>query len=116
MIEIQVLISGNASKFNSAEVQLQQIYRVKGIKRQFSSPGQQFQNGKAEKCIGDVWLMTKIILLTDYCFRVFQEFYSDCLCWTRTSRRSQMSKRISTTVIRDIEDILCSVLMDGLTH
>ncbi len=46
VIEIQVLRSDNASEFNSAEVQ--QIYRDKGIKRQFSSPGQQFQNGKGE--------------------------------------------------------------------
>ncbi len=51
MIEIQVLRSDNASEFNSAEVQ--QIYREKGIKRQFSSPWQQFQNGKAEKCMVD---------------------------------------------------------------
>ncbi len=26
-------------------------------------PGEQFQNGKAEKCIGDVWIMTKVALL-----------------------------------------------------
>jgi hypothetical protein len=59
--EIHVLRSDNASEFDSAEVQ--QIYLDNGIKRQFSSPGQQFQNGKAEKCIGDVWLMTKTSLL-----------------------------------------------------
>ena len=69
MIEIQVLRSDNASEFNSAEVQ--HVYRDKGIKRQFSSPGQQFQNGKAEKCIDDVWLSFGLL----YCFRMFQEFY-----------------------------------------
>ena len=34
-----------------------------GIKRHLSSPGQQFQNGKAEKCVADVWIMTKVALL-----------------------------------------------------
>jgi hypothetical protein len=58
---LQVLRSDNASEFNSAEVQ--QIYLIHSIKRQLSSPGQQFQNGKAEKCIGDVWIMTKVALL-----------------------------------------------------
>jgi transposase InsO family protein len=52
--EIQVLRSDNASEFNSAEVQ--EVYRNYGIKRHLSCPGQQFQNGKAAKCIGDVWL------------------------------------------------------------
>ncbi len=33
------------------------------IEQHFSNPGQQFQNGKAEKCIGDVWTMTKVALL-----------------------------------------------------
>jgi transposase InsO family protein len=58
--ELIVLRSDNASEFNSAEVQ--QICREKGIKRHFASPGEQFQNGKAEKCIGDVWMMTKTAL------------------------------------------------------
>ena len=61
MVELRVLRSDNASEFNSAEVQ--QICRNNGIKREFSNPGQQFQNGKGEKCIGDVWLMTKTTLL-----------------------------------------------------
>jgi transposase InsO family protein len=69
VIEIQVLRSDNASEFNSAAVQ--QIYRDRGTNRHFSSPGQQFQNGNGEKCIGDVWLITKTIR----CFRFFQEFY-----------------------------------------
>jgi transposase InsO family protein len=68
VIQIQVLRSDNASEFNTAEVQ--QIYRDKGIKRQFSSPGQKFQNGKAGKCIGDVWLMTKTILLISNALRI----------------------------------------------
>jgi hypothetical protein len=58
---LRVLRSDNASEFNSAEIQ--QICRNNSIKREFSNPGQQFQNGKGEKCIGDVWLMTKTILL-----------------------------------------------------
>ncbi len=57
--ELFVLRSDNASEFDSAEVQ--QICREKGIKRHFASPGEQFQNGKAEKCIGDVWMMTKLL-------------------------------------------------------
>ncbi len=61
MVELCVLRSDNASEFNSAEVQ--QICRNNGIKREFSNPGQQFQNGEGEKCIGDVWLMTKTTLL-----------------------------------------------------
>jgi transposase InsO family protein len=60
-VELRVLSSDNAGEFNSAEVQ--QICRNNGIKREFSNPGQQFQNGKTEKCIGDVWLMTKTTLL-----------------------------------------------------
>ncbi len=59
MCELIVLRSDNASEFNSAAVQ--QICREKGIKRRFSNPGEQFQNGKAEKCIGDVWMMTKLL-------------------------------------------------------
>jgi transposase InsO family protein len=51
----------DASEFNSAEVQ--QICWNNGIKREFSNPGQQFQNGKGEKCVGDVWLMRKTTLL-----------------------------------------------------
>jgi hypothetical protein len=53
---VEPLRSDNAGEFNSAEVQ--QICWNNGIKREFSNPGQQFQNGKAEKCLGDVWLMT----------------------------------------------------------
>ena len=41
-------------KFNSRE---------NGIKRHLSNPGEQFQNGKGEKCVGDVWMMTKTALL-----------------------------------------------------
>ena len=52
VVELRVLRSDNASEFNSAEVQ--QICRNNGIKREFSNPGQQFQNGKGEKWIGDV--------------------------------------------------------------
>ncbi len=58
---VQVLRSDNASEFNSAEVQ--QNYRDHAIKHQFSSPGEQFQNGKAEKCICDVRIITKVALL-----------------------------------------------------
>jgi transposase InsO family protein len=61
VVELRVLRSDNASEFNSAEAQ--QICRNNSIKREFSNPGQQFQSGKGEKCIGDVWLMTKTILL-----------------------------------------------------
>jgi hypothetical protein len=60
VVELRVLISDNAV-FNSAEVQ--QICRNSGIKGEFPNPRQQFQIGKAEKCIGDVWLMTKTTLL-----------------------------------------------------
>ena len=56
-----MLQSDNASEFCSAEVK--QIYLDHAIKRHFSNPEQQFQNGKAEKCIGDVWTMTKVALL-----------------------------------------------------
>ena len=59
--EIRVLRSDNASEFNSAEVK--QIYLDHSIKRHLANPEQQFQNGKAEKCIGDVWTMTKVALL-----------------------------------------------------
>ena len=58
---IRVLRSKHASEFNSAEVK--QIFLDHGIKRHFSNPEQQFQNGKAEKCIGDVGTMTKVVLL-----------------------------------------------------
>ncbi len=61
VVELRVLRADNASEFNSAEVQ--QICRNNGIKCEFSKSWQQFQNGKGEKCIGDVWLMTKTILL-----------------------------------------------------
>ena len=59
--EIQVLRSDNASELNSTEVQ--KTLREHGIKHQLSCPYQQFQNGTAEKCIGDLWMMTKISLL-----------------------------------------------------
>ena len=59
--EILILRSDNASEFKSAEVQ--QIYLENGIKGRLSNPGQQFQNGKAEKCLADVWIMTKVALL-----------------------------------------------------
>jgi hypothetical protein len=68
VVELCVLCSDNAGEFNSAEVQ--QICRNNCIKREFSNPSgwQQFRNGKAEKCIGDVGLMTK----TSFCSRMFQ--------------------------------------------
>jgi hypothetical protein len=50
--KIQVLRSANASELNSSEVQT--ILREHQIKRQFSCPYQQYQNGTAEKCIGDL--------------------------------------------------------------
>jgi hypothetical protein len=59
--EIRVLRSDNASKFNSAEVT--QIYLDHASKRHFFNPQQQYQNGKAEKCIGDVWTIIKVALL-----------------------------------------------------
>ena len=59
--EIQVLRSDNASELNSAKVQ--QIQLENGIKRQFACPHQQSQNGAAENCIGDLWMMTKTSLL-----------------------------------------------------
>ncbi len=46
-----MLRSDNASEFNSAEVK--QIYTDHSIERHLANPEQQFQNGKAEKCIGD---------------------------------------------------------------
>ena len=61
VFEILILRSDNANELNSAEVQ--QIYLDNGIKRNLSNPGQQFQNGKAEKCIADIWIMTKVALL-----------------------------------------------------
>jgi hypothetical protein len=59
--EIRVLRSDYASGFNSAEVK--QIYLDLSIKRHLANPEQQLQNGKAEKCIGNVWTMTKVALL-----------------------------------------------------
>ncbi len=51
------LRSENAAELNSAQVQ--QVRLDKRIKRHFSNPGQQFQNGTGKKCIGDLWLMRK---------------------------------------------------------
>ncbi len=64
VVELRFLISDNADEFNPADVQ--QICRDDGIKRELSNPGQQFQIGKAEKCIGDVWLMTKTTTGNDF--------------------------------------------------
>jgi len=58
---LHVLRSDNAGEFNSAEVQ--QIYRENRIKCHSSNSGEQFQNGKGKKCVGDVWMMTKTALL-----------------------------------------------------
>jgi transposase InsO family protein len=58
---IQVLRSDNASELNSAEVQ--RIQQENGIKRQFSCPNQRYQNGAAEKSIGDLWMMAQTLSL-----------------------------------------------------
>ena len=59
--KIHVLQSDNAQEFKSAEV-LKILEEVK-ILPQYSSPREQFQNGKAEKCIGDCWIMTRSSLI-----------------------------------------------------
>jgi transposase InsO family protein len=61
--DIRVLRSDNASEFNSAEVK--QIYLDHSIEQHLANPEQQFQNGKAERCIGDVWTMTKALLFSN---------------------------------------------------
>ena len=69
--ELIILRSDNAAELNSAQVQ--QICLDKRIKRHFSNPGQQFQNGTGEKCIGDLWLMTKTSLLFSNVPRILWE-------------------------------------------
>jgi len=61
--DIRVLRSDNASEFNSAEVK--QIYLDHSIEQHLANPEQQFQNEKAETCIGDVWTMTKALLFSN---------------------------------------------------
>ena len=59
--QIRVLRSDNAKEFTSAEVR--QIAIDLQIMLQLSNEYQQVQNGKAEKCIGDCWSMTRTSLL-----------------------------------------------------
>jgi hypothetical protein len=69
--ELLTLRSDNGAELNSREVQ--DICVKNGMNRQLSNPEQQFQNGKAEKCIGDLWLMTKTTLLFSGCPRKLWE-------------------------------------------
>ena len=55
------LQSDNAQEFKSAEVL--KILEEEKILPQNSNPREQFQNGKAEKCIGDCWAMTRPSLI-----------------------------------------------------
>jgi hypothetical protein len=59
--KLRVLRTDNASEFKSAEVKY--IYLEKKLNDIFQSRAKQFQNGKAKKCIGDVWKLTKVALL-----------------------------------------------------
>ena len=52
-----MLRSDNAQEFKSAEEL--KILEEEKIFPQYSNPREQFQNGKAEKCIGDCWAMTR---------------------------------------------------------
>ena len=54
---LHVLRSDNDQEFQSAEVL--KILEEENILPQYSNPREQFQNGKAEKCIGDCRAMTR---------------------------------------------------------
>ena len=58
---IRTLRSDNANELQSAQVQA--IAEAEKFSLQRSNPYEQFQNGKAEKCIGDCWSMTRTSLL-----------------------------------------------------
>jgi hypothetical protein len=68
--KIQVFRSDNASELNSAEVKQMYLEHSNKTHLPNSNPEQQFQNGKAKKCIGDVWTMTKVALLFSNDLRV----------------------------------------------
>ena len=79
--DLIILRSDNGAELNSAEVNA--ICTQNGIKRQTSNPGQQFQNGKAEKCIGDLWNMTKTSLLFSGCPRRLWEHAWRNACYVK---------------------------------
>ncbi len=54
---VRVLRSDNAQELQSSEVQ--KIEEEAQISRHYSNPYEKWQDGKAEKCIGDCWTMTR---------------------------------------------------------
>ena len=62
VLRIHVLRSDNAQEFKSAEVL--KILEEGKILPEYSNPREQFQNGQAEKCIGDCWAMTRSSLIS----------------------------------------------------
>ena len=72
VLQIHVLRSDNAQEFKSAEVL--KILEEEKILPQYSNPREQFQNGKAEKCIGDCWAMTRSsLILSNMTRRVLED-------------------------------------------
>ena len=79
---VRILRSDNAQEMGSAEVQ--KIEEEEKIHRHHSNPYEKFQDGKAEKCIGDCWSMTRVALLFSNTTRKL---------WERSWKNSQEVKR-----------------------
>ena len=63
---VLVLRSDNTQELGSAEVQkIEGEEKNQKIDRHYLNPYEQFQDCKAEKCIGDCWLMTRAVLFSN---------------------------------------------------
>jgi hypothetical protein len=82
---VRVLRSDNAPELNSAEVR--KIEEDEKLKRHNSNPYEKWQDGKAEKCIGDIWTMIRAQM-------IFSGRSTPRILWERCMVHSGELKRI----------------------